>query len=80
MQQCVILIANEVVGCGIFCQFSNLDKCLPEAAAGDVISRIAVDYVGKDVPAGFDNYWLNSGRNIRLLGRPDPYYALFFAF
>ena len=60
MQHCIILNANKAVGCGIFCRFSNLDKCRPEAA-GDVISGMALDYVGMGVRASFGDYKLNSG-------------------
>ena len=65
MQHCIIFNANKPVGCGIFRRFSNLDKCQPEAG-GDVISGAALEYVGMDVPAGFDDSRLNSGRIIRL--------------
>ena len=50
---------------GYFPPFSSLDKCRPEAG-GDIISGMALDYVGTDVPAGFDDSRLNSGRIIRL--------------
>ena len=43
---------------------------------GDVISDVAVDWVGMDVPATFGDSGLNSGRIILLFGRPDPLYAL----
>ena len=41
--------------------FSNFDKCPPEAAR-DVVSGVAVNYVGMDVPAKFGDARLNSGR------------------
>ena len=43
-----------------FGRFSNLDKCRPEAA-GDLVSDIAVEYVGTDVPASFRDYMLFAG-------------------
>ena len=43
--------------------------------AGDVISGVAVDDVGMDVRATFDESGLNTGRIIWLFGRPDPFYA-----
>ena len=75
MQHCIVLNANKAGGCGIFRRLSKLDKCRPEAC-GDVISGMVLDYVGTDVPAGLGDSRLNSGRNIRLFGRPDPFYAL----
>ena len=45
---------------------SNVDKCRPEAA-GDVISGMALEYVGADVPANIGDSTLNSGRIIQLL-------------
>ena len=59
-----------------FRPFSNLDKCRPEAD-GDVISGVALDYVGADVHAGFGDSSLNRGRIIRLFVRSDPFCALF---
>ena len=44
-----------------FDRFSNLDKCRPEAV-GDVIFGMAVEDVGTDVSASFDDSSLNSGR------------------
>ena len=41
----------------------------------DVISSVAVDYVGKDVLAIFGEYGLNNGRIIRLFDRPDQFDA-----
>ena len=41
----------------------NLEKCRPEAA-GDVISGMALEYVGTDVPVTFADYRLKSGRII----------------
>ena len=51
------------------------DKCRPEAS-GDVISGVAVEYVGTDVHGSFGDYRLNGGRIIRLFVRPDPFCAL----
>ena len=75
MQHCIILNANKAVGCGIFRRFSNLNKCRLEAGR-DVISGTALDCVGVDVPAGFGDLQLNSGRIIRLFVRTDPFCAL----
>ena len=38
--------------------------------AGDVISGTALDYVGADVTASFDDYRLSNGRIIRLFVGP----------
>ena len=76
MQHRIILNANKAVGCGIFSRFSNLDKLFRPEAGGDVISSVALDYVGTDVPAGFGDSRLNSGRIIRLFVQPDPFCAL----
>ena len=59
----VTKIRPKAVGSGIFCRFPNFDKCRPEVA-GDVISGVAVDYVGIDVRATFGESGLNSGRTI----------------
>ena len=76
MQHCIILHANKAVGRGIRCRFSNHDQCRPEAAC-DVISGIALDHVGTDVPAGFGDSRLNSvAESIRFIVRPDPFCAL----
>ena len=40
-------VRPKAVGCGIFGWFSNVHKCRPQAA-GDVISGLALDYVGMD--------------------------------
>ena len=45
-----------------FQPFLNFDKCRPEAA-GDVISGMALDYVGVDVRATFGDYKLNQSIN-----------------
>ena len=42
-------------------------------AAGEVISGMALDYVGKDGSASFGDSRLNSSRIIRLFARPDPF-------
>ena len=42
--------------------FSNFDQCRPEAA-GDVMSGMALDYVGR-VPESFGDSRLNNGRII----------------
>ena len=44
--------------------------------AADVISSVAVDYIGTDVLAKFGDCRINSSRIIQLFGRPDPFYAL----
>ena len=62
------------MGSGIFGRFPNFDKCHSEVA-GDVISGVAVEYVGMDVSATFSESGLNSGRIILLFGRPDPFCA-----
>ena len=55
MLHCMLLNTNKAVGCGIF---------RPEAA-GDVISGMALDYVGTaDVHASLSDQRLNSGRII----------------
>ena len=68
----------QIIGGSIFGHFSNFDKCRLEAA-GDVISGVAVDsvgmYVGIDVRATFGESGSNSGRIIRLIGRPNSFYA-----
>ena len=51
---------------------SNHDKCQPEAG-GDVISGMALDYVGTDIPASFGDSWLNSGQIIRLFVWPERF-------
>ena len=51
---------------GIFGRFSNFKKCRLEVA-GDVISSVAVDYVGMDVGATFGESGLNTCRIILLL-------------
>ena len=45
-------IRPKVEACGIFGRFSNFDKCRP-AAADEVISGVALDYVGVGVLARF---------------------------
>ena len=78
MQHGIILNANKAVGCGIFRRFSNLDKCRPcrPEGGGDVISSVALDYVGTDAPTGFGDSQLNSGRIIRLFVGSDQFCAL----
>ena len=62
--------AKGVVG-SIFGRFANFDKCRWEVA-GDVISGVAVDYIGMNVRATF----VESGSSvIQLFGRPEPFYA-----
>ena len=53
-----------------------VDKYPAEAAGGAVISGVAVAFVGVDVRGKFGDFRLNSGRIIRLFGRPYPFYAL----
>ena len=67
-------IRPKAVGSGIFSRVANFDKSRLKEA-GDVISDVAVDCVGMDVRATFDEYGLNSGRIILLFSRPDPFYA-----
>ena len=50
------------------------DNCRSEVA-GDVISGVAVDYVGMDVRATFGESGLKNDGIIGLFGRPDPFYA-----
>ena len=68
-------IRPKAVVSGIFGRFSNFDKCRLEAA-GDVISGLAIELAGTDVSAKFAGSRLNSGRIIRLIGLPYPFYAL----
>ena len=56
-------IRPKADGSGIFRRFPTLDKCRPEVA-GDVISGVAVGYVGMDVRATFGESALNSGQTI----------------
>ena len=56
-------IRLKAVGSGIIGRFPNIDKCRSEVA-GDVISGVAVYYVGTDVHARSSWSGLNSGRNI----------------
>ena len=42
----------------------------------DIISGVALDYVGIDVRANSGDSKLNSDQIIRHLGWPDPFYAL----
>ena len=58
--------------------FSNFDKCQSEAA-GDVITGLAIDQVGKDVCATFGEFGLKSGRIIWLFGQPDRFMHHFCA-
>ena len=57
---------------------ANFDKCQPEVA-GDVILGVALVDVSLDVRAKFSYSRLNSGRTIRLFGRPDPFYAFLYS-
>ena len=56
-------IRLKAIAGGISGRFATIDKCRSEAD-GDVISGVAVDYVGMDVPATFGESALNSGRII----------------
>ena len=56
----------KAIGCGIFGRFSNADNCRPEVT-GDILSGVV---------ANNDNSKLNSGRNIRIFVRQDPFCAL----
>ena len=71
---CIKLNAYKTAEYVIFDRFSNCDKYRPEAA-GDVISGLALDYVGADVPARLGDFKLNSGRTIQLFVRSDPFCA-----
>ena len=53
-------IRLKAVGCSIFGRFSNFDKCRPETA-GDVISSVALAFVGLDVRAKLRDSRLNNG-------------------
>ena len=68
-------IRPKDAGCGIFGLYSNFDKCRLEIA-GDVIPGVALEHVGMDVRAKFDDSRLNNGRTIRLFGRLDPFLLL----
>ena len=52
-----------------------IGKCRSETAS-DVISGVALYYVGTDVAARFGDSRLNNGRIIALFVRPDPLFAL----
>ena len=69
----------KAVGSGIFGRFPNIDKCRSEVAV-DVISRVAVDYVGMDVRAIFGESALNSGRKSEYftLWPPGPVLSITF--
>ena len=56
----------KAVGVGIFCCFSNFDKCRLEVAY-DVISSVPVGSVGMDVLVKFGESMLNRGLIIRLV-------------
>ena len=56
-------IRPKAIGSGIFGRFPNFDKCRSEVA-GDVMSGVAVHYVGMDVRSTFGESGLNSGRII----------------
>ena len=58
-------IPPETVGGGIFDRFRNFDNCQSEVAS-DVISGIAVQYVGVDVCVKFGESRLNHSQDIRL--------------
>ena len=58
-------IRPKAIGGGIFRPFSSFDKCRPKAA-GDVMSGVAVDYVGMDVNIKVGDSTLNRGLIIRL--------------
>ena len=58
-------IRPKAVGGGIFGRFSNFEKCRSEAA-DDIMSNVAVDYVGVDVRSKFGDSMLNGGLIIRL--------------
>ena len=67
-------IRPKAVGSSIIGHFLNFDKCQLEVS-GDVISGVAVYYVGMDVRATFGESGLNIGQIILLFGWPDPCYA-----
>ena len=56
--------------------FRTSIKFRPEAA-GDDISRVALECVGTDVHASFGDYGLNSGRIIRLFVRRTRFLRTF---
>ena len=59
--------------------FSNFNKCQPEVA-DDVISGAVVDLVDTDFRVRFGDSKLNSGRAIKTLCRPDPFYTPFLQY
>ena len=61
---------------GIFGRFYNFDTCGTEVA-DDVISCVALDYIGMDGRAKCGDSRLNSGRIIRLFIQPARFYGLF---
>ena len=67
-------IRHKAVGNNIFGRFPNFDKYRSEVA-GDIMSGLAIDYVGVDVRTIFGESALNSGRIIWLFGRQNPFYA-----
>ena len=67
-------IRPKAVGSSIFGCFPSFDKCRSEVA-GDVISSVAVEYIGMDVRVTFGESGLNSGRIIGLFEGPYPFYA-----
>ena len=54
--------------------FQTWKNCRPEVSI-DIISGVALDYVSMDALAKFGDSGLNTGRTIRLFGRPDLSYA-----
>ena len=56
-------IRPKAVGDGIFRRSANIDKCRFEVAA-DVISGVAVEWVGMDARVAYGEYGINSGRII----------------
>ena len=69
-------IRPKAVGSDIFGRFSNFDKCRLEVD-GDVISGVAVEYVGVDVRATFGESGLNTKQwpNYFTLWPAGPVYA-----
>ena len=63
-------IRAKAIGGGILDSFSNFDKCRSEVA-GDVISSVAIEYVGMDIHVKFCDSRLNNGQTIRLFGQLD---------
>ena len=78
VKRCATKIPPTADRSGIFGRFPNFDTCRSEVA-GDVISGVAVDYVGLDVRATFGESGFNSSRNILLFDGPASFTRHFCA-